>query len=229
MKKIIFNFESMPTQRIKKRTQCMKGCNNGGFELHKFKIFTCCNEFLTIIKGVNGYTECWECGVWYKCNAQPCTNGGECNLSCGCWENIENNENKLALKDSGECVDCQECGHIYSTEEELEKIDYMEMGDFFMTGHADDEIAGWFWNYHDSVDDMGGTLGTITIKGEIIFDGKTYAFKWPGDSTKKLQQYTIKELPIESAFPTEEEIYSRINVLTEEWNIQWDTEELIFE
>ena len=117
MKKIIFNFKSMPNQRIRKRTQCVIGCNNGEFELHKLKIFTCC-------------------------------------------------ENLMAI-----------------------------------------------------------------TKGEISFDGKIYTFKWysNGETTKKLQQYTIDELPIDGNFPTDSEITERIDVLTDEWNIQWETEDLTFE
>ena len=106
-----------------------------------------------------------------------------------------------------------------------------EMSDFFETGHPDDIIAGWFWDYYNvEYDEDDNIIADVTIQGEISFDGETYIFKChsDGEVAPGNSKYSKKELLDElgGEFPSELEIEARINVLADEWGITWSEDEL---
>ena len=125
-----------------------------------------------------------------------------------------------------------------------------DMVDFFDTARMDDKVAGLFFRTQNVKDlkpeentgqflyiDKGVEVSTadITIKGEISFDGD-----YPEDDTiitithllpeKKIEKITFKEFKedcqIDNNFPSEDEVETRINILTDDWSIFWDSEKI---
>jgi hypothetical protein len=119
------------------------------------------------------------------------------------------------------------------------------MVDFFDTARMDDKVAGLFFQtqnikYLNPDENTGQFLyldksvkvstADITIKGEISFDGD-----YPENDTiitithflpeKKIEKFTFEEFKedcsLDDNFPSEEEIDSRIKILTNDWSIFW--------
>ena len=136
--------------------------------------------------------------------------------------------------------ECPECGAIIDEDEGLASED---IDDFFDTENIDDKIAGLFFKTHnvsdlDAKDNNGvkALTATITIKGEISFDGD-----YPEDETVlKLKSYhpkeTTEEMTFEKfketgcmhsdVFPEIEEIEQRLEFLAEDWLINWKNSEI---
>ncbi len=147
-----------------------------------------------------------------------------------CSENIEGTK-------IGES--CPECGDEIDDEGLMSE----DIWDFFDTENIDDKVAGLFFEWSDEkmVDakDNYGTLAntaTITIKGEISFEGH-----YPEDDKiitlhhffpeKKIEKMTFEEFKKTGCmhsdiFPLIDEIEQRLSLLTNDWSINWKTEEL---
>lgn len=131
---------------------------------------------------------------------------------------------------------CNECG------EKLDELMEEEMWAFFDTEQIDDKIAGYFFESknHKNItanDNHGIEVckADIQIKGEISFEGD-----YPEDNTvitlknfttNKNETMTFEEFcetgcMHSSSWPDLFEIEQRLSLLTNDWTIHWDSEEL---
>ena len=136
--------------------------------------------------------------------------------------------------------DCPQCGETITEDEGFMSED---MPDFFDTENIDDKIAGLFFETHNELDvdaeDNNGTeaiIATITIKGVISFEGDipedntvlTLDSFHPKETIEKITFEEFKETGCmhSDVFPEIEEIKQRLEILREDWSIDWKVSEI---